>query len=224
MSNPIKPNFKTEILPILILVITSISAFYFYFHFPESVPVHWNIYGQPDRWSSRMEGAISIPILMTFMYLLFLGLPYFDPKKERYVEFSKVYHSFKNFMIFFMSVLYFIVGFNILGYDISIDVWVPFLIGLLFIFIGNYLGKIKRNWFVGIKTPWTLSSDEVWNKTHRFGGKVFLLSGLIFMVMGLLPAIWKMYLFVVAIILMTFGTMGYSYFVFLMEKKKNKLK
>jgi uncharacterized membrane protein len=86
--------------------------------------------------------------------------------------------------------------------------------------MGNYMGKLKPNWFVGIRTPWTLSSETVWNKTHRFGGKVFMLGGLIMIITSIAPMSWRLPLFIADIIVLMLGTVGYSYFVYLKEKKK----
>ena len=218
--NPIKPTIKTEILPILLIVLAIISSFYFYVHFPERIPIHWNFAGEVDNYGSRTVGAFLFPIIILGMYIMFLFLPLIDPKKERYQQFKKVYHIFKNFMVFFMVAIYFITGFNALGYNISVSLWVPMLVGILFIIIGNYMGKIKPNWFMGIRTPWTLSSEEVWNKTHRFGGKMFILSGVLMVLIPFIPVNFKIWVFGIVLTLILSGTIGYSYIAY--TKKKTK--
>jgi len=220
MSNPIKPTFKTEFLPILLVLFAILASFYFYPRFPDKVPIHWNIAGEVDNYGSRTTGAFLFPAIILGMYLLFLVLPYIDPKKKRYEQFRKVYHVFKNVLVFFMVALYFITSLNALGYQIPVGLWTPILVGLLFIIIGNYMGKIKSNWFIGIRTPWTLSSEEVWNKTHRFGGKVFILGGILMMSMYLLPARLQLILFVFIISFILLGTIGYSYILYRKENKK----
>lgn len=222
MSNPIKPTIKTELLPIIIILIAAISSFYFYANFPEQVPIHWNAAGEVDNYGSRAIGAFLFPAIILGMYLMFLGIPYIDPKKERYSQFSRVYHVFKNLLIIFMAGIYFIASFNALGYDVSVATWIPLMVGVLFIFLGNYMSKIKPNWFMGIRTPWTLSSEEVWNKTHRLGGKVFIGGGIALMTMNFLPASFRMPLFVSAILIMVVGTIGYSYFLYNKEQKTNE--
>ncbi|MDD5032035.1 MAG: SdpI family protein [Patescibacteria group bacterium] len=220
MKNPVKPTLKTEILPLLILVATIISSFYFYSHSPEIVPIHWNFAGEVDNWGSRSI-AFTIPAIMVGMYILFLVFPFLDPKKERYDQFRKVYHVFKDILILFMAIIYFATSLNTLGYNLPIGIIVPVGVGILFIIIGNYLGKIKMNWFVGIKTPWTLSSEEVWNKTHRFGGKMFMLAGLLIGLEAFLPISWRLPIFIAAMVILLIGTMGYSYLVYLKEKKSH---
>ena len=222
MSNPTKPTIKTEIIPLLALIASLCASFYFYAHFPERVPIHWNVAGEVDGWGSRWVGAFMLPAVIAGMYLLFLAIPYLDPKKDRYEQFRKVFHIFKGFIVVFMAVLFFITSFSALGYNINVGLWVPGLVGLLFILLGNYMGKIKPNWFMGIRTPWTLSSEEVWNKTHRFGGKVFVLSGLVFMAMNWIPVSWRGPVFIADMVFILLGTVVYSYVVYLKEKK-NKL-
>jgi len=220
IMNPIKSTIKTEIWPIILILLAIISSFYFYANFPEQVPIHWNFAGEPDNWSSRAVAAFLFPGIILGMYLLFLFLPLIDPKKERYQQFKKVYHIFKGFIIFFMIAIYFITGFNALGYDISVGLWIPLLVGILFIIIGNYMGKIKPNWFMGIRTPWTMSSEEVWNKTHRVGGKIFMIGGLAMMIMNFIPVNLRLPLFIVTVLTMVLGTVGYSYILYAKEKKK----
>jgi uncharacterized membrane protein len=221
MASPIKPAFKTEFIPVLSIIISIVAAFYFYAHFPERVPSHWGFNGEVNGWSGRGFGAFFVPVLLVGMYILFLVLPYADPKKERYVQFAKVYHVFKAMIILLLTAIYFIASLNGLGHNVNVGLWTPILIGALFIIIGNYMSKIKMNWFIGIRTPWTLSSEEVWNKTHRVGGKLFILTGFIMMVMYWLPDLWRLPLFILAITALSAGTMFYSYVLYRREKRKN---
>jgi uncharacterized membrane protein len=220
MSNPIKPTIKTEILPILILLAVITSSFYFHSLSPERVPTHWNFAGEVDGWGPR-SFAFIIPAAIAIIYLLFMVLPFLDPKRERYDQFRKVYHIFKDSIILFMAVIYFATSLNVLGYNLPIGVIVPVGVGLLFMIMGNYMKEIKSNWFIGIRTPWTLSSEEVWNKTHRFGGKMFMLAGILIVLDAFLPVSWRLTVFIAAIIIILAGTIGYSYVVYLKEKKSH---
>ena len=225
MSNPVKPTLKTEMFSLFLIIVTVIASIYFYFNLPERVITHWNFSGQPDGWGSGKAQAILFSSMTIGMYLLFLLLPYLDPKKERYEQFRKIYHIFKNIILAMLVLIFFATSLNNLGYNVPIGVVVPGLVGLLFIIIGNYMGKIKLNWFMGIRTPWTLSSEEVWNKTHRFGGKMFMLAGLLMMAEIILPISWKLPTFIIMMIVLLFGTIGYSYVAYLQEKKsENKIK
>ncbi len=98
-----KISLKTEIIPIIILATVIISSFYFYAIFPEKVVVHWNVAGEADNWSSRAVASFVLPIVLLATYVLFLFLPIIDPKKKAYKEFAKVYHIFKELIIFFLG-------------------------------------------------------------------------------------------------------------------------
>lgn len=214
MSSPLKPTLKSEALSLFVLLLTAVCGYYFYFHFPETVATHWNFAGQVDNWGSGKTNAIALPLVILGMYLMFLVLPFIDPRKERYEQFAKVYSIFKGSFLGFMLIIYFLTGLYNLGYNIPIGKIIPLLIGILFIIIGNYMGKIKYNWFVGVKTPWTLSSEEVWNKTHRFSGKIFILAGFAMMATPWLQQKLALALFIITILSLTFGTMGYSYYIY----------
>jgi uncharacterized membrane protein len=220
MPNPIKPTIKSEIFSLSILAISLAASFYFYAHFPEKVITHWDFAGRPNGWSGRGFAAFFFPALLAAMYVLFLVIPYLDPKKERYAEFARAYNIFRHLIIAFLLIIYFIVSLANLGFQLDIGVLISVIVGALFIVIGNYLGKIKPNWFVGIRTPWTLSSETVWNKTHRFGGKVFMIGGLIMMITAIAPLSWRLPLFIADIIVLLSGTVVYSYIAYLQEKKK----
>ncbi|MDD4901663.1 MAG: SdpI family protein [Patescibacteria group bacterium] len=218
--NPIKLTIKSELFSILLIAISIAASFYFYAHFPDRVITHWDFAGEPNGWSGRAFAAFFFPALFIAMYLLFIFLPMLDPKKDRYAEFAKIYNVFRNLILAVLVVVYFVASFNNLGVNSNVGLWVPGVIGLLFIVLGNYLGKIKRNWFVGIRTPWTMSSETVWNKTHRFGGKVFIFGGVLMIITGFAPLSWRLPIFIADIIILLFGTIIYSYLVYRKEKKK----
>lgn len=222
MKSPIKLSWKSEVWAVLLVVASIVLSFYFYAHFPERAVTHWGFSGQPDGWSSKAGAAFGTMAVMPGMYLLFLLLPLIDPKKERYAEFAKVFHLFKNVLLTFFFVIYLVSGLYNIGYPMKIEFWVPWLTGLLMIFIGNYLGKIKRNWFMGIRTPWTLSSENVWNKTHRVGGWTFILYGICIIISPNLSVTGGTIVFMIGTAAIIFGTIVYSYIVFRQEKNQPK--
>ena len=223
MKYPIKLSVKSEIIPVLLIIVCAILSIYFYSHFPDRVVGHWNFEGTPDRYTSKTGAAFGMLGVIAGMYVLFLVLPLLDPKRERYQSFEKVYHYFKGLIISVMSAIYIVSGFYNLGYNLKINLIVPLIIGLLMIAIGNYMGKIKNNWFVGIRTPWTLSSENVWNKTHRMGGWCFMVFGLLIIVSPLLPKALGLAAFIAGIVLVVFGTMVYSYLVYRKEQNTKQI-
>jgi uncharacterized membrane protein len=216
--HPIKPTLKTEIAPVIIVAISLILSVIFFLKFPERVPTHWNFAGEVDNYSSRATAAFGIPALLVIMHFMFLFLPAIDPKRERYEQFSSVYHIFRAVIMAMLLLIYMAVGLTGLGYKVPISVITPILVGALFIILGNYFGKLKMNWFVGIKNPWTLSSESVWNKTHRMGGKLFILGGLILMLEPLMPLSWRLPVFIIFLLLIIFATFIYSYLLYRKEQ------
>ena len=226
-----------DVLSWLLVLSTLASAFYFYDILPPKVVTHWNFQGVPDGYSSKAVGAFLVPALSVFMLILFYFLPKLDPKRKNYQEFLKDYKAIQLVIIFFFTALHFITNFgnkeftemvksclSCQGFYIPLTA-VPSLItatiGFMFVIIGLYLKNIKPNWFVGIRTPWTLSNDEVWKQTHKYGGKVFVLSGLLFMSLGFLPDSWSLPMFIL-IIALILSSIVYSYLLYQKQKKQPK--
>lgn len=222
MASPIKPSFKTEWFSLFLLLTAFVVAFYFYQNFPVKVPTHWNIRGEVDGYSKPFGAAFLVPIMMIGMYLMFIFLPYLDPKKDQYASFAKVYHNFKDLIITFLFILYFLTGINGLGYKINISFYVPIMVGALFIILGLLLENVKMNWFLGIRTPWTMSSETVWNKTHKLSSRVLMASGILMAATVIVPEKLKIVLFILAIALIIFTLPIYSYVLYAQEKKQKK--
>lgn len=217
-----KFSFKKECWSLLIIVAAVVLSIVAYPALPETVVSHWNFQGRPDGFMSRDFHSWFFPILLAAIYLLFRYLPMLDPKKERYQEFAGVYEIFKNLILAVLFVTYAAATLYNLGWNINIGAVVGTTVGLLMIVLGNYLGKIKRNWFVGIKTPWTLSSENVWNKTHRLGGRLFVGWGFLIIIAPYLPETLGLVLFIGGAVAVTLGTMAYSYILYIQEKKIKK--
>jgi immunity protein, SdpI family len=166
---------------LLVLAAIAISA-WFYPQLPPRVPTHWDLAGQPNAYSGRLWGAAQFPAFMAMIWLFLLVFPIISPKGFRLDAFLG---AFDTVGVGLMSALL-IWDVIALRQAISISaqptdlIFLP--IGLMFIIIGNYMGKYRKNFFVGIRTPWTLASDEVWTLTHRFGGWMFMAGGLALMI------------------------------------------
>ena len=222
MSSPIKPSFKTEWFAWCLIIISFLTGLYFYQHFPAQVPTHWNIKGEVNGYSGPFMAAFMIPLMMIGIYFLFLVLPYFDPKKDQYAGFAGVYHKFKDLIVTFLFILYFLTGLNGIGYKINISFYAPIMVGLLFIILGTLLEKVKMNWFLGIRTPWTMSSETVWNKTHKLSSRVLIISGLLMAATVLVTEKFKIILFILSVALIVFALPIYSYILYAQEKKLKK--
>ncbi len=220
MKYPIKITKKTEFLPISIVIASIILGVYFYFHFPETVMVHWNFQGVPDGYSGRFTGAFAMPLMLALMYILFLVLPSLDPKRDRYSEFEKTFHILRSAIMVVLLIAFIIMGLLNLGIFIEVGPIVAAVIGIFIMIAGNFMGKIKRNSYLGIRTPWTLQSENVWNKTHRFGGWMFVIFGLIIVAAPHLSYQLALTLFLSGVGLIVVGTSIYSYWLYSKEKNK----
>lgn len=200
----------------IIIVITMATAFYFYEFLPEQVITHWDISGQPNGWSSKEFASFFFPALLLVMYLLFQWFPRLDPRKGNYKKFTNAYRFFIFAIILFMALIYFITNLVNLGVDLDVGKSVMSLVGLLLIIIGSILDKVKSNWFIGIRTPWTLSSETVWKQTHIFAKKVFTVGGLVLLVSQFLPENLQWPAFIIVILFLITPAI-YSYFLYKKE-------
>lgn len=145
----------------------------------QQVPVHWGVNGEPDRYGSKFEGLLLLPIIFTAVSALLAVVPRIDPRGNNILRSGKAYGALWITMLLFFLGLHVVLILNTLGVNAPIDMAVPLGVGVLFVVIGNYMGKVRRNYMFGIRTPWTLASDLSWNKTHRLGGRLFVLLGLV---------------------------------------------
>lgn len=205
---------KRQWFGLFLLLLVVIGTCFSYPYLPEQVGVHWNYKGVPDQFGNKSYGVFLLPVIMLVLYLLTMILPKIDPKKSNYERFQDTYFRIMNGILFFLFLFQAAQITSSLGI-VNPKYVVPELVGLLFIFIGNLSPKFKPNYFVGIRTPWTLASEEVWKKTHRFGGKVFVISGLLLLLVPVVPAgiqaYYSLAVIVICIALMVLSS--YYYFI-----------
>ncbi|GAA3322619.1 SdpI family protein [Ectobacillus funiculus] len=170
---------NTRIYPLLLVVIGISLSIWAYPQLPNQVPIHWNFEGQVDGYGSRLSAVLILPIVSAAVFILLLILPKLDPRKEKLQKkFKGSYAIIMNSVFFtFLLFTHALVIFSALGYPISIETVVPMGVGILFIIIGNYMQRIKSNYFVGIRTPWALQDEDVWKMTHRLGARLFIIAG-----------------------------------------------
>lgn len=170
---------KSSVYNFLIIIAAFLVGILAYDKLPESIPMHWNFAGEIDGYGSKFIGVFMSPVIMLALWLGMMYLPKIDPKKENYKKFDKSYRVIQSILLIFFFIIQIMVIFSAMGYEVTVNKVMPIVMGILMVLIGNYLPKAKSNFFYGIKTPWTLSSEVSWKKTHRLGGKLFVLSGLI---------------------------------------------
>ena len=209
---------KNEIIILGIILLSFIVSNYFYPQMPEKIASHWNAQGQVDGYISKFWGLFLMPIILVGLALLFVAIPRIDPLKANIEKFRKYYDGFIIlFLIFMLSIHFQVILWN-LGIEINPNVIVPIGLGLLFFYIGILCENAKRNWFIGIRTPWTLSNEKVWNKTHKIGGKLFKIAGVIAL-MGVFFQSYALFFILTPVILVAAYTIVYSYFEYQKEMK-----
>jgi len=177
-----------------------------------SIPVHWGVDGQPDRYGGKWEGLLLMPLIFVGISVLFAFIPRIDPRRGNILNSQGAYQAVWWAMLIFFAGLHATLILNILGYNVSVGRFVPVGIGLMFLVIGRYMGRIRSNFLFGIRTPWTLTSELSWQKTHRLGGRLFMLLGLLLIAAGLLPPSARWFgLLMGGVLLMVAGLFAYSY-------------
>jgi len=204
---------KKEIIPIILIIVAFIVGLQLYSQLPNQVPSHWNAQGEVDAWSGKGFAVLFAPILALAIYLLMTFIPLIDPLKKRYKDFAVYYFWLKVLLVVFLLALY---GFTLaigMGFKMNILYFILPAMSILYIIIGLFLPKIKKNYFVGIRTPWTLHSEKVWDKTHKTAGKFFIVAGIIAL-LGLFIQKYAFGIFIITILAAALGSVVYSYLVF----------
>jgi len=173
-------NRTTLIVGVALLAISFLVAIILYPQMPNPMASHWDADGQVNGYISTFWGLFLMPLLMTGLFALLMAIPNIDPLKANIAQFRGIYNVFILLFTGYMLYIYALTLAWNLGYD-NFDMTKAILpaMGLLFIFLGVLMGRAKRNFFIGIRTPWTLSSDAVWAKTHSLGSKLFIAAGIL---------------------------------------------
>ena len=205
----IKKNLKTLIVTSILIVLPVLAGIILWDRLPEQMATHWNAAGDIDGWTSKPFTVFGLPlILLAAQWLCVLGT-LADPKKENHPV--KVLHL----VLWIIPVLSLVLGTityaTALGKAVRVEVIMPILIGLILAIVGNYMPKCKQNYTIGIKIPWTLNSEENWNRTHRFAGWLWTFSGIVVMLTGFFGGFW---IFLIIVLLMVLAPILYSYLLF----------
>lgn len=209
-------NLKTTwlISVVVVLIMVGLSA-WAWVQLPAdaSIPVHWNAAGQVDRYGGKAEGLLLLPAVVVGVILLFNVIRYIDPLRANIERSGQAYRAVLLGVLFFMALLHVGAVLSAVGYPINIGLLAAPGIGLMFIVMGNYMGKIRRNYMFGVRTPWTLTSELAWNKTHRLTGKLFVASGLLVLMASLWSSEWAFYVMMASILGTVLFAMIYSYWI-----------
>ncbi len=211
-------KFKKEIPFIAVALLPFVYLAYIWNELPKEVPMHWNASGEIDRWGDKSELFMMLFMLTGITYFVFLIIPYIDPKQKLQNMGNKL-NNLRLILALFMSALAIYILYSV-QQKTSNPVLIFPLVGLLFAFLGNYFKTIKPNYFIGIRTPWTLENEEVWKKTHLIGGKLWFVGGLLMALTFVLPNKIQIYTFLAIAAVITIVPIVYSYLEF--KKIKNQ--
>ncbi|NJD51922.1 MAG: SdpI family protein [Candidatus Methanoperedens sp.] len=170
---------KSEIVIIGIVLLSFGIGIYVYPEMPEKIASHWNAQGEVDGYMSKFWGIFLMPIISVGLFLLFVIIPGIDPYKSNIEKFRKYYDNFIIVIILFLFYIYLLTIFWNMGFRYNMITLLSPAFAILFYYSGVLIENAKMNWFIGIRTPWTLSSEKVWDKTHKIGGKLFKIAGII---------------------------------------------
>jgi len=210
----------TTIIVLLLIAGAAIAGLLLWNQLPEQMASHWNVNDQVDGYMPRFWGVFMVPLITLGMFVLFLVFPSIDPLRANIAQFRD---AFNVFIVLIVAFMLYVHGLSLawnLGYtDFKMSTSMLPAMGLLFIFIGFMLRKAKRNFFIGIRTPWTLSSDTVWDKTHQLGSILFMASGVFTLIGGLFGGMTAFWFLFVPLIGSTIFLLVYSYVIYQRETK-----
>jgi uncharacterized membrane protein len=202
-------------LIIAIIVVQALVSIISYPFLPPMVPSHWNIAGQINAYAPKLQVVLLYPLLSIGMFVLLQVLLAVSPRLGN--QNPRANRNVINVILagVFLLLLVEQLATFATAFHIAVDTSLitSLAISVLFIFIGNYMGKLRRNFWAGIRTPWTITNETVWERTHRFGGWLFVIGGLVDVVLSFIPSM-RYYGVLGVVLLMVFGSTVYSYIIY----------
>lgn len=204
---------RNMVLLLVLILLSLIGTLFVYKDLPQEIPLHWNIKGEVDRTGPKIMIWLVAMMPLFVVFLMWLT-PKIDPRKDNYRKFEGSYVMIRTGIALVMLCLYWIIILATLGVVKDINAWIQIAMAILFIFLGNFMPKVRHNYFLGIKTPWTLANESVWKKTHRLGGYLFAMSGLVTLISMPFGSQISMFVLLVAVLLTTLVTVVYSFLAY----------
>ncbi len=212
---------KLTITIVMVLIALSLLAGVLLWNqLPDPMPSHWDANDHVNGYMPKVWGVFMIPLMAMGLLALFLIIPSIDPLKANIAQFRETFNLFITLIITFVFYVYGLTIVWSLGYqNFKMSAALLPFIGILFIFIGYLLRRAKRNFFIGIRTPWTLSSDSVWDKTHQVGSVLFMISGIFAFLGAFFGGVTAFLLMLIPLIGSTLFLVVYSYILYRDETK-----
>ena len=206
--------------PAIILAGAFLFSAIVYARLPATLITHWGVNGEPNGYSSRSVGAFILPAMGLALWVLMRGLPLIDPRRANYAKFEGTYDLMINLAVTLLVVVHVATLGRALGWPLPDALRTSAaVVGVVTLILGNVLPRARSNWWFGIRTPWTLSSDTVWTRTQRVGGYLFTAAGLITLLSALLPPVASFILLIASVGVASLGSAVYSYFIWREEQR-----
>lgn len=204
--------------PYLLVAIAIVASVVAFTQMPERVPIHWNMRGDPDKFANRLLAVCVMPPVILLIALLLRVLPRLDPRRENYPKFQDSYDMVVNATLTLVLLVHFMMLGGSLGMPIFEGVRIIIAAaGVLLVIIGNVLPKTRPNWVFGLRTPWTVNNDRVWERSNRVGGYMLAAAGLLVIAGAFLPTPFNLIMLVVTAIIAALIALAYSYYVWKSE-------
>ena len=205
----LKENKKTLLLTCGVILLPILAGLLLWNRLPERIPAHWGLGGEVDGWNGKGFAVFAMPLMMLGLQLLCFFVTASDPKRS---NIRRKFFTLVLWIIPVLSVLTSSISYAAaLGVQLPVDRIVPGFMGLMLVIIGNYMPKFQQSYTLGIKLPWTLNSEENWNRTHRFGGRIWAAGGLGVILSSLLG--WSLVSLAIFLVIVLAPTI-YSYVLF----------
>ena len=206
--------------PALLIVATLVASLIVFPRLPARVPTHWDLHGHVNGMGSRWVATFLMPALLLCLWGLFRFLPRIDPRRESYARMQGTWDLMVNLVLTLMAALHFIFLAASLGAPVAIGRLIAAVVGVTLVILGNVLPRARPNWWFGIRTPWTLSNDRVWERTHRVGGYVVSIVGVLVILAAIVGVSVAPPAIAVLAAVLALGLVVYSYIVWRQETSR----
>jgi uncharacterized membrane protein len=214
-----KVHWRVELAQLALIASMFLVAAVSWFRVPVRIPTHWNGYGEVDDYGGKFTGLLLLPLVTLLIYMgnfiTAYTLSLCTSGVLGHNAFDRVYSAFRIASIFLLSMVYAAMVMAAWGRPVNVTSASMIGMGVLLMTVGNFLGKIRPNWVVGVITPWTLASRESWNKTHRLSGWLSIVMGLLIAATGIIWTTWMLALMILACLASAIAVIAYSYVVYL---------
>jgi uncharacterized membrane protein len=217
-----KWNLRRELIPIGVLLLMALFTMVVLPGLPDQIPSHFDFKGNPDRVESTQSFVWTYAAILVGLYLILTFVPFIDPFWKRIKERYSIFLIIRDCMMVCMLALYVVILMSAKSGHLN-ETGMGLAFGLIFILFGNYMPKLPRNFFFGIRSPWTLASDEVWKRTHAVGGWLWVLAGLIIMILSLAGVKFGITMVVVLVPVVLFTGIAYPLYIYKKLQKEDKL-